>query len=341
MKSFKKFYNLILVAIIILFPFVKSEASDKISVPIFVEWTYEGQKWANSPHKSNVVIKPQNGAPSPSVTSFDYAGDYIINFIQPELPRPGKYEYLIYQTNEDFEEAGQSVTYDKTVYRLIFYVESDQNGLTTVALAYDDKNFDLNNHKAGKEAKIRFVNDDPFIHKNNGDIVDPKDPFHPFNPQNPWYPENPTDPNNPYLPIEPNKPSDPTNPDRDKDNTPIYPSEPENPKNPDQPINPTDPAIPGRKPDYWPEYPKTPSGQPDNYPEESIKASNGSKKSGVEDKNLNTDQTKGIKDKLNGKNRNSNNNVRTGIESVANWFLILILAIIAYYLTYKLRKDNA
>lgn len=239
--------------ILIIFPFGKSMAADKMTVPISVEWTYEGQKWANSPHKSNIVIKPQDNAPMPSVSSFDYPGDYIVYFSRPNLTKPGKYEYLLYQTNQDFEEAGMSVTYDKTVYRLIFFVQQGQDDLVTSVYAYDDSKYNEDDENANKRAQITFINDDPHIHKNNGEIVDPNDPYHPFHPDNPWYPDNPTDPTNPYLPVEPNRPTDPRNPDRNEDNTPIYPTEPSDSDRPNEPINPSLPPVEGRDSDYWPE----------------------------------------------------------------------------------------
>lgn len=262
MKLFKRICNLIIVAMLVLFPFISSDAANKISVPISVEWNYEGQKWANSPHKANLIIKPQGNAPAPSKDSFDYAGDYKVLFESPDFKSAGKYEYLIYQNNEDFEENGRTVTYDKSKYKLIFYVQNTNEGLSTTAWAYDISKYDENNQNESKEEKITFVNDDPHIHKNNGDIVDPDDPYHPYNPENPWYPDNPTDPTNPYLPVEPNKPTDPTNPDRTKDNTPIYTTEPEDPDKENEPINPTKPPIPDRSEDYWPEYPK-PTPNPD------------------------------------------------------------------------------
>lgn len=256
MKSLKKLEKLILMAMIILFPFSMAKAAEKISVPISVEWNYEGQKWANSPHFANVIIQAQNGAPEPSVSSFNYPGDYKIEFYQPNFTKAGKYEYLIYQTNQDFKEEGRTVTFDKSKYRLIFFVQNGPDGLITTAYAYNEKNYDANDLNANKESKITFVNDDPHIHKNNGEIVDPSDPYHPFHPNNPWYPYDPNNPINPYLPSQPNRPTDPTNPDRNEDNTPIYPTEPIDPENPNNPMNPSNPPVPGRPDDYWPEYPK-------------------------------------------------------------------------------------
>ena len=185
MKTLKKLEKLILMAVVIIFPFVVSMAAEKISVPISVEWNYEGQKWANSPHNANVVIKAQNGAPQPSIKSFDYLGDYIVNFTEPNFTKAGKYEYLIYQTNEDFNEEGRTVTFDKTRYRLIFFVQNTSDGLRTTAYAYDDAKYNKDDLNENKQPKIRFVNDDPHIHKNNVEIVDPSDPYHPFNPENP------------------------------------------------------------------------------------------------------------------------------------------------------------
>ncbi|WP_296140406.1 hypothetical protein [uncultured Anaerococcus sp.] len=263
MKAIKKIRNLILIAMVIIFPFLNTKAAGEIKIPISVEWFYEGQKWASSPHFANVVIEPQDGAPAPSVSSFNYPGDYKIEFTAPEFSKPGKYKYLIYQNNKDFEEKGRSVTYGKNKYIVMFFVQNGTDGLSTSVYSFDADKVDENDKNA-KETEIKFENDDPHIHKNNGDIVDPKDPYHPFHPQNPWYPYDPMDPKNPYHPTEPNRPIDPTNPNRNEENTPIYPTEPEDKTNPNKPINPIDPPVPGRNEDYWPESPNPKPTDPNN-----------------------------------------------------------------------------
>lgn len=171
MKVTNKVNKLILIAILVLFPFAKSFASNQISVPIYVEWTYGGQKWDNSPHFSNVLIEPLNDAPNPSVSSFDYQGNYIVEFSQPNFTKTGKYEYLIYQTNEDFVEGNRTVRYDKISYRLVFSLHKNGKGLSTSVYAYDNRDYGLKD-KWSKKANIRFVNEDPFLHNKNGDILD-------------------------------------------------------------------------------------------------------------------------------------------------------------------------
>ncbi len=258
MKQLKKLYKLIFMALLVVMPFLKVSAADDIRVPIYVEWMYGKEKWANSPHKTNVLIEAQNDAPKPTKTSFEKSGDYIVQFNQPEFNKAGRYEYLIYQNNEDFEENGRTVTYDKKKYRLVFIVENGNDGLKISVFTYDNESFDNNDLNKGKVEAIKFLNNDPFIHRNDGSIVDPDNPYHPFNPNNPI---KPNDPNSPYQPDKPNQPTDPTNPDRNEDNTPIYPTEPRDPDNPDQPINPSKPTNPNdnKWPPAYPPDPNKPS----------------------------------------------------------------------------------
>ena len=258
MKYLKKLYKLIFMAVFIVIPFLKTSADSKINIPINVEWMYGEEKWANSPHKAKVVIEPQEDAPKPTVASFEYSGDYIIYFNKPNFDKVGRYEYVIRQDNEDFEENGRTVTFDKSRYRLIFIVENSNDGLKTNVFTYNEANFNKDNLENGKGAKIRFVNNDPHIHRNDGSIVDPGNPYHPFNPNNPV---KPNDPDSPYQPSKENQPTDPTNPDRNENNTPIYPTEPEDPANPNIPINPIKPTNPND--DKWPPvYPPNPNNPP-------------------------------------------------------------------------------
>ena len=91
MKDKKRIYKLILIAFVLILPLVKATADSKINVPISVEWMYGKEKWANSPHKANVVIEAQNDAPKPTKTSFEKSGDYIVQFNQPEFNKAGRY----------------------------------------------------------------------------------------------------------------------------------------------------------------------------------------------------------------------------------------------------------
>lgn len=179
MKSSNRFKNLILIMMVVIFPLLVSKADEKISIPISVEWTYEGQKWENSPHQSNVVIKALNDAPGFSNSSFNSTGNYKIEITEPNFNKAGKYEYLIYQNNEDFTEKGKTVSYDKTKYRLVFFVQNGTNGLTSSVYAYNESDYKENDNNTNKKAEIKFINDDPYKHKDNGEIVGPDDSKNP------------------------------------------------------------------------------------------------------------------------------------------------------------------
>lgn len=169
MKIFKRISRILILAIIVLFPFVDSYASS-VSVPISVDWYYGDEKWDQSPHRSDVIVEPINGAPS-AKDSFSGVGDLLFNF-QPEFKNPGKYEYLVYQTNEDIIEEDKSIIYDKTVYRLIFYVQNSSKGLIVSAYAYNNENYSDSN--LGKSPEIKFRNNDP--NKNSGSATKPNKP---------------------------------------------------------------------------------------------------------------------------------------------------------------------
>lgn len=193
MKLFRKVYKLILTSIIVLFPFIDSYAINQ-AVPIGVDWFYEDEKWNNSPHRSDIKIDPINNAPlHKGVDEFYGIGDLKFNFI-PEFDKVGKYEYLVYQNNEDIEEDHMWVRYDKTVYRLIFLVQKDDNGLNISTYAYDNSIYDQNDTKKGKAADIIFKNYDPHRHRKDGSIIKPKDPDNTDGKKEPEYPEDPNKP---------------------------------------------------------------------------------------------------------------------------------------------------
>ena len=169
MKIFRRISKILILAIIVLFPFVDSDASS-VSVPISVDWYYGDEKWDQSPHMSDVIVEPINGAPSVK-DSFSGVGDLSFNF-QPEFKNPGKYEYLVYQTNEDIIKEDKSVIYDKTVYRLIFYVQNSSKGLIVSAYAYNNDNYSDSN--LGKSPEIKFKNNDP--NKDSGSATKPNKP---------------------------------------------------------------------------------------------------------------------------------------------------------------------
>lgn len=156
MKIFKRISRILITAIIVLFPFVDSLASS-VSVPISVEWYYGDKKWDQSPHRSDVKLEAIGNAPA---VKDDFFGIGDLSFtLQGEFKSPGKYEYLVYQTNDDIIEENRSVFYDKTVYRLIFNVQDSSNGLIVSAYAYNNENYSDSN--LGKSSEIKFRNNDP------------------------------------------------------------------------------------------------------------------------------------------------------------------------------------
>ena len=156
MKIFKRISRILITAIIVLFPFVDSLASS-VSVPISVEWYYGDKKWDQSPYRSDVKLEAIGNAPAVKDDFFGI-GDLSFTF-QGEFKSPGKYEYLVYQTNDDIIEENRSVFYDKTVYRLIFYVQNSSKGLIVSAYAYNNENYSDSN--LGKSSEIKFRNNDP------------------------------------------------------------------------------------------------------------------------------------------------------------------------------------
>ena len=156
MKILKRISRILITAIIVLFPFVDSLASS-VSVPISVEWYYGDKKWDQSPHRSDVKLEAIGNAPAVKDDFFGI-GDLSFTF-QGEFKSPGKYEYLVYQTNDDIIEENKSVFYDKTVYRLIFYVQNSSKGLIVSAYAYNNENYSDSN--LGKSSEIKFRNNDP------------------------------------------------------------------------------------------------------------------------------------------------------------------------------------
>lgn len=169
MKIFKRISKILILAIIVLFPFVNSDASS-VSVPISVDWYYGDEKWDQSPHRSDIKVEAIGNEPAVKEDFFG-SGDLFFN-LQPEFNNPGKYEYLVYQINEDIIEEDKSVIYDKTVYRLIFYVQNSSNGLIVSAYAYNNEDYSESN--LGKSPEIKFKNNDP--NKNSGSATKPNKP---------------------------------------------------------------------------------------------------------------------------------------------------------------------
>lgn len=156
MKIFRRISRILILAIIVLFPFVDSDASS-VSVPISVDWYYGDEKWDQSPHRSDIKVEAIGNAP---VFKEDFFGIGDLSFnLEREFNNPGKYEYLVYQTNDDIIEEDRSVTYDKTVYRLVFYLQNSSKGLIVSAYAYNNENYSDSN--LGKSSEIKFRNNDP------------------------------------------------------------------------------------------------------------------------------------------------------------------------------------
>ena len=156
MKIFRRISRILILAIIVLFPFVNSDASS-VSVPISVDWYYGDKKWDQSPHRSDIRVEAIGNAP---VFKEDFFGIGDLSFnLEREFNNPGKYEYLVYQTNDDIIEEDRSVTYDKTVYRLVFYLQNSSKGLIVSAYAYNNEDYSDSN--LGKSPEIKFKNNDP------------------------------------------------------------------------------------------------------------------------------------------------------------------------------------
>lgn len=169
MKIFKRISRILILAIIVLFPFVDSDASS-VSVPISVDWYYGDEKWDQSPHRSDIKVESIGNAPA---FKEDFFGSGDLSFkLEREFNNPGKYEYLVYQTNEDIIEEDKKVIYDKTVYRLIFYVQNSSNGLIVSAYAYNNEDYSDSN--LGKSPEIKFKNNDP--NKDSGSATKPNKP---------------------------------------------------------------------------------------------------------------------------------------------------------------------
>lgn len=169
MKIFRRISRILILAIIVLFPFVDSDASS-VSVPISVEWYYGDEKWDQSPHRSDIKVEAIGNAP---VFKEDFFGIGDLSFnLEREFNNPGKYEYLVYQTNDDIIEEDRSVTYDKTVYRLVFYLQNSSNELIVSAYAYDNENY--SDSDLGKSSEIKFKNNDP--NKDSGSAAKPNKP---------------------------------------------------------------------------------------------------------------------------------------------------------------------
>lgn len=248
MATIKKINKIFIIVIIILFPFAKSYANP---VPITVDWYYGDEKWDEAPHRTDVKIEPLNEAPLPDdVDEFYGNGDLKFDFA-PEFTGPGRYEYLIYQNNEDVKEEHRSVIYDKTKYHLVYIVDQGKNGLNISVYAYDnDKNIIDPDHTS-KVAEIIFKNNDPGKDKTNEAGKDDKDSKSGNDGKNPDSGKKPD-----------NKPEN--NPNKDK------------------------PTIPGKQ------NPTNPTAKPG--------------KQGFS------------------KNKNSNGNVKTGIEGTTPYLMILLLA---------------
>ncbi|WP_044566802.1 hypothetical protein [Anaerococcus provencensis] len=169
MKIFRRISRILILAIIVLFPFVDSDASS-VSVPISVDWHYGDEKWDQSPHRSDVKLEAIGNAPAVKEDFFG-SGDLSFN-LKREFKNPGKYEYLVYQTNDDIIEENRSVFYDKTVYRLIFYVQNSSNGLIVSTYAYNNEDYSDSN--LGKSPEIKFKNNDP--NKDGGSAAKPNEP---------------------------------------------------------------------------------------------------------------------------------------------------------------------
>lgn len=241
MKTIKKLRIILLMAIIVLFPFIEAQAV-RINVPISVEWYYGDDKWDDAYHRTDIKIEPLNGAPIPKeVENFSGEGDLRLEFA-PDFTGPGKYEYLVYLANEDIVEENRQVIFDKTTYRLVYFVQYGPHGLEIAAYAYDNDKYINNPQEASKIAELKFKNNDPHKGKGDGSTTKPNDP------NNPDDTNDPDKSNDSDGTKEPNKPNDPDkggkDPNSGKD------SQTKDPQvNPGNPTNGENGGTPGKNPD--------------------------------------------------------------------------------------------
>lgn len=330
MTNLKKIYKLILAALFVVLPFVGSEAdAADINIPISVEWYYGDEPFIDSPHRANVVIEPISNAPAPTVSSFDYVGDYKILMQVPKLTGPGRYEYRIMQTNEDFDEENFWVTYDKTVYRLVFILQEDNNPAVFV---YKETNDGFE-----KMAELVFRNNDPHRHKDSTTPTEPSDP------SNPTDSTKPTD--DERVPIYPTEPEDSSKPNKGNDEN-KDPDGEDHTNNPDNTGNQDDtnqdddgeskdPTKAGDEDKSNPDG----EGQTGQPTDDSDENTDPSKSGGADDDSSNPSKEKETSPKLQGKDKKSHNNVQTGIESLGLVLIILVLAILAYLAIKKSNKN--
>ena len=92
MKIFRRISRILILAIIVLFPFVDSDASS-VSVPISVDWYYGDEKWDQSPHRSDIKVEAIGNAP---VFKEDFFGIGDLSFnLERDFNNPGKYARIV------------------------------------------------------------------------------------------------------------------------------------------------------------------------------------------------------------------------------------------------------
>ncbi len=241
-------------ALFVVIPFVGAEATDTPShdkLPITIEWTQDGKAPNNAKHKSNIEFTNTSYNEDFSNVKYEVIGNKKIEFDLTGFNKPGKYVYLVKQTNDDFKTANGDVKYDKTVYRVIVLVQNNQGGGTsTTVYAYDESKYEDEKSGTGKVSDIKFTNTEPKdptpptppTPNPPGPTPGPGDDNHiviPF----PWWPWQPIP-----WPIGPDNPDRPVNPDN-----PNLPTDPNNPTDPTRPVDPTRPprSDTGKGEPWW------------------------------------------------------------------------------------------
>lgn len=213
MKQIKSKLLIFFVFIICLIPITKAWAVSK-KTPINVKWECDKDSCNKEKHIANIRIKPIGNAPI-SDDLFEIKKDGSI-FFEPDFNKAGKYEYLIYQENKDIKDDKSDITYDKTVYRLVYVVQQGPNGLEITVYAFDNDKYEKDPTNTVKISDITFINK---CKTKEGDKPDkPDTPDNPDEPDKPDKPDKPDTPDNPDKPDKPDKPNQPNKPHKPKDN---------------------------------------------------------------------------------------------------------------------------
>ena len=133
MKQIKSKLLIFFVFIICLIPITKSWAVSK-KTPINVKWECDKDSCNKEKQIANIRIKPIGNAPIGDDLFEIKKGGSL--FFEPDFNKAGKYEYLIYQENKDIKDDKSEITYDRTVYRLVYVVQQGSSGLSGLSPSF-------------------------------------------------------------------------------------------------------------------------------------------------------------------------------------------------------------